>query len=579
MPKMPQEADPLPTDARTGSAHPALSGLVGAMREERLHRRTFLRLACLLGLAAPAAYALAGIPQPAFSQGRLPFAPDDPKARRGGLLRIAMQVQKMHDPATYAWVEMSNQTRHIVEYLTITGPDNVTRPMLTERWQASEDLKTWTFHLRRNVSWHNGDPFTAHHVAWNIARWLDPGLGSSNIALSTFAAMLRESDTRDARGKPRKEAIPGAVEVVDAHTIRLHLAKPVLSVPEDFYSYPAAILHPSFTPPFWKNPIGTGPYTLKDLRVAQRCILARVTQTTDGKPFRYWGGDVYLDEIRYYHYDLANQLAALATGEVDAIYSFGVEQLEFARSFPGQILTAQTARTLCCRMRVDTKPFDNAKLRRALQLATDAREIHRLVFGAYGAIGEHHHVAPLHPEYFKLPPPRRNIEGARALLAEAGYADGIDLTIAVGNTDGPWQQTVCEALRDQWQAIGVRLAINVMPASKYLEVWKDVPFGATAWTHRPLGTMVLSLAYRDGSPWNETRYNDPQFEAELAEAEALIDPAKRRLKMETVEKRLQDSAIVIQPVWQPEFTMVAPNMRGYSAHPTQYHQLNKVWLA
>ena len=113
----------------------------------------------------------------------------------------------MRDPATYAWVEMSNQTRHIVEYLTITGPDNITRPMLAERWSASDDLKTWTFHLRRDVRWHNGDPFTAEDVAWNIRRWLDSKLGSSNIALSTFAAMTakhrnercRRQATHDAR--------------------------------------------------------------------------------------------------------------------------------------------------------------------------------------------------------------------------------------------------------------------------------------------------------------------------------------------------------------------------------------------
>src|SRR5258708_19552697 len=92
----------------------------------------------------------------------MPFPADDPKAKSGGILKIASAVQKMEDPATYSWVEMSNQTRHTVEYLVMTGPDNVTRPMLAESWTAAEDLKTWTFNLRKGVVWHNGEEFTAH---------------------------------------------------------------------------------------------------------------------------------------------------------------------------------------------------------------------------------------------------------------------------------------------------------------------------------------------------------------------------------------------------------------------------------
>ena len=91
--------------------------------------------------------------------------------------------------------------------------------------------------------------------------------------------------------------------MVDDHTIRLHLNKAVLSVPEDCYNYPTAILHPSFKAPFSDNPIGTGPYTLTELAVGDRCFLKRIDKTTDGKDFKYWGGDVYLDEIHYYNYD------------------------------------------------------------------------------------------------------------------------------------------------------------------------------------------------------------------------------------------------------------------------------------
>src|SRR5690606_1583461 len=125
-----------------------------------------------------------------------------------------------------SWTQMSNQTRHILEYMTLTDSENVTHPMLAERWEASDDLMTWTFHLRRGVKWHNGDDFNADDVIFNFTRWLDPAVASSNAGLSTFSALVEEADGT-------KRVIENGIERVDDHTVRLNLSKPVLSVPED----------------------------------------------------------------------------------------------------------------------------------------------------------------------------------------------------------------------------------------------------------------------------------------------------------------------------------------------------------
>jgi peptide/nickel transport system substrate-binding protein len=549
--------------------HPYIPKLAEQLEAGKVGRREFLRTATLLGVSSAAAYGMAGrilgenLIDPALAQSGTP--------KKGGILRVAMEVQKMEDPATYSWVQMSNQTRHTVEYLAVTGPDNVTRPGLAESWEASDDLKTWTLHLRQGVLWHNGDEFTTEDVAFNIERWLDPNLGSSNVGLSTFSAMVEDKGGTNVMR-------PGALEVVDKHTIRLNLSKPVLSVPEDCYNYPTAIVHRSFKPPLSDNMIGTGPYTMTELAVGDRCILKRIDKTTDGKDFKYWGGDVYLDEIHYYHFDADNQLTAFASGDVDTIYAFGIEQFEFAEALPGEIVTAETAQTLCCRFKVTEPPFDNLKVRQALVKAADNPVYPELVFQGKSRVGENHHVSPIHPEYYQLPMIERDVEGAKALLQEAGMADGIELSIDVGNTDGPWHQTVCEIWRDQLKDIGVNLNINVMPASKYWEIWDKTPFGATSWTHRPLGTMVLSLGYRTGVPWNETSYSNPAFDAALDEAEATLDVDARTAKMEKVEKILQDDAVMLQAVWRPVFTIITSQVKDYTGHPTQYHQFDKVWL-
>lgn len=550
--------------------HPKVMEARDLMERGRMSRREFVRVAALLGVAAGSAYAMAGIPRPAFAAS-LPFPEDDPNAQRGGTLRVGMEVQRMDDPATYSWTQMSNQTRHIIEYMVLTDSENVTHPMLAESWDASDDLRTWTFHLRRGVMWHNGDEFNADDVIFNFERWMDPELGSPNAGLSTFAAMLEERDGR-------REMIDGSLERVDDHTVRLHLQRPVLSVPEDLYNYPTAIVHRDFQAPLSDNPIGTGPYTLAQFAVGDRCILHRVAETTNGQPFEYWGGDVYLDEIHYYDYDRENQLPALASGDVDAIYEFGPEQLMFAQALDGNVIAARTAQTLCIRFRVTEGDFDNRALRQAVQKAVDVSVYRELLFGGDGDTGEHHHVWQGHPEYFELPLIERDVEEARRLLEEAGYPDGVELTLDVGNTDGPWQQACCEIMRDQVAEAGILINLNVLPASRFWEIWDTTPFGATAWTHRPLGTMALSLAYRTGVAWNETAYSNPDFDAALDEAEATLDVEERRAKMEGVQRILQEDAVMIQPVWRPVFSMASHRVHGIPPHPTQYHQFNKVWV-
>ncbi|WP_425087941.1 ABC transporter substrate-binding protein [Stappia sp.] len=550
------------------------------MEQGGLDRRQFVRLAALFGLGAASAYGLAGLSAPAQANtlADSPFPAVDADATRGGVLRIGMGVQKMDDPALFSWGEMANQARQVLDYVALTGADNITRPMLAAGWSPSDDLKTWVITFREGVTWHNGDPFTAEDVAWNVRRWLDATLGSANIGLSTFSALVEETGEREEDGTPVRRPIAGAVEVVDPLTLRLNLAKPVLSVPEDFSNFSCPIVHPSFTAPWSDNPIGTGAYTLKELVVGERCILERMTTRADGEAFAYWGGDVLLDEIHYYDFSVDNQLLALAGGDVDAIFEFGPEQKPLAESFPGKILPVETAYCLVCRMRMDTAPFDDVRVRKAVQLSIDNVEIAAIVFADDAQTGENHHVSPVHPEYFDLPKTTRDVDGAKALLAEAGYADGIDLTIDVGNTDGVWQQSVCEAMRDQMADAGIRLTVNLMPATKYWEVWTETPFGATSWAHRPLGTMVLSQAYRSGVPWNESRFSNPEFDAALDAAEAIFDPDERRQKMETVERLLQDSGAIVQPLWRPIYTMTADKVHGFPAHPSKYHVLNATWV-
>src|SRR5690606_32046940 len=107
-----------------------------------------------------------------------------------------------------------------------------------------------------------------------------------------------------------------------------------------------------------------------------------------------------------------------------------------------------TAQTHTQRMRVDAKPFDDKRVRQAVLAALDNDELLQLAYRGRGAVGEDHHVAPIHPEYFQLPKRKRDVEKAKALLTEAGYENGLDLTIDV-HPNYQFTVATAQAARDQ----------------------------------------------------------------------------------------------------------------------------------
>jgi peptide/nickel transport system substrate-binding protein len=548
---------------RHDTEHPYIPTLKRQLAQRRIDRREFLRTATLLGMSAGAAYAFLGkvtgerLVSPAHAQG-LP---------RGGTLRIGMRCQDLKSPHTYSWVESSNTCRQVCEYLAVTGVDNVTRPALAEKWEASPDLKTWTLRLRRDVKWRNGRAFTADDVVWNLKRVLDPKTGSSVLGLfKGFILEEFETGEKDDKGKPKKSTRlwdQNAIQKVDDFTVRLNGKTPQIAIPEWLFHYPLLILDPAENGEFKAGSNGTGAFDLVANEVGRKQVLKGRKD--------YWGGAPYLDTLEFIDLgdDPAAGVSALASKQVDGLYQAAIVQLDAIQKLGHvQIHQVTTAQTAVARFH-PVKPFDDKRVRQAMRLAVDASAILQLSHRGLGSAGEHHHVSPIHPEYAKLPPFQRDVAKAKKLLADAGHPNGIDVEIAC-KPDPGWELVAVQGLVEQWKDAGIRVKINVMPSTQYWEVWTKVPFGFTTWTHRPLGTMVLGLAYRTGVPWNESRYSNKDLDNLITQAEGTLDVNQRREIMAKIEAMLQDDGPIVQPIWRSVFTFMDKRVQGFRIHPTLY---------
>src|SRR4051794_17410937 len=129
-----------------------------------------------------------------------------------------------------------------------------------------------------------------------------------------------------------------------------------------------------------------------------------------------------------------------------------------------------------------------------------------------------------------------------------------------------------------WAKAGIRVKLALLPSTQYWDAWTKFPFGFTSWAHRPLGVMVLDLAYRTGVPWNESNYSNKKLDELLTKADGLVDVDKRREVIAEVEKLMQEEGPIVQPVWRALVMPFDKKVKGFKAHPTEYYFGQEYWI-
>ncbi|MGE5201962.1 MAG: ABC transporter substrate-binding protein [Acidobacteriota bacterium] len=451
------------------------------------------------------------------------------------------------DPQFYATVSNESLAQHFFDPLIRQDPLQHLQPGLALSWQAIDDT-TWEFRLRHGVKFHDGSKFTAEDVAATIRR--APKVTANPGSFAIYTRAIKE------------------ISIVDPYTIRFRTASPYPLLPNDLSAL-EIISHrfESATSEDFNSGramIGTGPFRFVEWRPGERTVMRRNDAYWDRKAA--WE----IVTLRPIGNDSA-RTAALLSGAVDAIEGLPTSSLETLRQRPEFTLRrAVTNRLIYLQVDVarerspfvtdrtgkplDRSPFRDRRVRLAISKAINRNAIvDRVMDGAAAPAGQ------LLPHgYFgtsdKLPPEPYDPDGARRLLAEAGYPGGFGITLHGPNDRFVNDERILQAIGQMLTRVGIEAKVEALPSSIYYPRAAKSEFSLflVSWsseTGEPSGPLRGILATRDSSRgWgasNRGGYSNPSLDAALGSALAAIDEPKREaLLRQATEIAIGDLAIV-----------------------------------
>jgi peptide/nickel transport system substrate-binding protein len=432
---------------------------------------------------------------------------------RENVVRVGISLEPPHlDPTSGAAAATDEIVyANVFEGLTRIGAHGEVIPALAERWEASPDGLTFTFHLRRNVTFHDGTAFDANDVKFSLDRARAPE--STNAQKGAFEPIT-------------------AVDVLDAETVRVTLSHPVADFPRDMGWGDAVIVAPESAANNAVNPIGTGPFAFSRwLRGAQIELTRYPT---------YWGKTARIEKIVFLIVpDPAAAYAALLAGDVDSFPNFpAVELLPQIQGDPRfAIVTGTTEGETILAINNGRKPFDDLRVRQAISHALDRKAIILAASEGYGTpIGSH--FPPHDKAYIDLTGTYPyDLDAARKLLAEAGYPKGFAATLRLPPV--AYARRGGEVIAQELRAIGIDVRIENIEWAQWLDqVYGKGDFDLTIVSHTE--PRDIDIYAKDGYYFH---YRNPAFNALMAALQRATDDGARTRILQDAQRLLANDAV------------------------------------
>jgi len=477
--------------------------------------------------------------------------------KTGGTLQVAFQNEWAGlDPHTVSSYSSYQILNNVLEGLTTFDDDLNLQPGLAESWEQSEDGKTWTFHLRQGVKFHNGREMTADDVKWSFERLIDPATGAGN------AGRVGPPETK--------------IEVIDPTTV-------AITHPEPFGIFPQSIGFDKSTGIVAKEsleedgtisiPIGTGPFKITDVQGTTRLVLERNED--------YWQeGLPYLDQIIIEPIpDDTVRETALRSGEVDWILAIAPQSFDSLSNEDG--ITVSTAPQLSydyIGINLTREPFSDVRIRQAIALAINRDELCQAgFFGLCETIQGP--VGTGSPWYFDYAPYGQDVERAKQLMADAGYADGFEMELLPTTQYGETVRAA-QVLQQQLAAIGIDATINAPEWSEWLELEGNFKYDAYIcnWNGLIDADQYYYLQHRSDQVFNFTGYSNPEFDKLVDEGRSMSDFDKRYAIYEQANKILVDDAPYVYMYNKQEIRAFGDQVKGFVVRPDQANNFWNVWL-
>ncbi len=298
---------------------------------------------------------------------------------------------------------------------------------------------------------------------------------------------------------------------------------------------------------------GTGPFRVVEYSPEDRISM-------EANPDYFIEGEPHLAtlEIIFFNDEVA-AVNALRSGEVDLVLRMATSLFNSLQGEPGIItIDIPTNGFDLVRLRADRAPGNDPNVIQAMKLATDRQAIFQLVQQGYGAVGRDSPIGPLYTQYYTedFPLPERDVDQARQLLADAGYENGLDLTLHVPDTGG--RPDLAAALQSQWAEAGINVELSVEPESVYYgeNGWLEVDLGITGWGSRPYPQFYLDVMLTCDAVWNEAHWCDEEFDQLVETAGTTLDDQERIDAYREIQRILIERGPVIIPYFFAQFAAI-----------------------